>query len=41
LEESEVIARAICPLVIELVVRFHGKCDHDDMTRRPSWLQVP
>jgi hypothetical protein len=27
--------------VIELVVSFHGKCDQDDMTRRPSWLQVP
>lgn len=41
LEEREVIARAISPLVIELVVSFHGKCDQDNMTQSPSWLQVP
>jgi hypothetical protein len=29
LEEREVIARAISPLVIELVVSFPGKCDQD------------
>jgi hypothetical protein len=30
LEEREVIARTITPLVIELVVSFPGKCDQDD-----------
>jgi hypothetical protein len=35
LVESEVIARAISPLVIQFVVSFHRKCDQDDMTRRP------